>query len=184
MTRIASSAVRARAELDQPPQVGSSVATSRRTLLSTRTGVTSRIAACQGHDLVGGHRDPPGAASQAIDRGLPATRPPRLARLDDPYTVALHDEVHLSVGQQTRLFSNKLRNRYLALRRDTHSHLLLTGKSKRRCDSPQRRAAIRAPDRCLPRDSLERGPIVRFRSKDSPCSAPSHVGFSVTCQRG
>src|SRR5438552_5747565 len=105
---------------DQRPHRRSSVTTSRRTLLSTRTSV--RSATGQGQDLVRGHRRgglPPHPRHQ---RAAPAAS---LGGLADLHRLPDHLELHLRVREQSQAPAYVLRDGDLALRRDTHGGSLL-----------------------------------------------------------
>src|SRR6266545_4947536 len=100
---------------DQRPQRGSSVTTSRMTLLSTRTSTGSPTS--EGHDLVGGHRRR-GLAAHSRQQSASATI--ALGYLPNLDCVAYDLELHLRVLEEPQSTADRLGNGDLAFRGDPH----------------------------------------------------------------
>src|SRR6266446_2461952 len=120
MTRTLSSATAASRDEERAYQCGSSVRTSRSTLLSTRTSAIRcprSAAAGERHDLVGTHPRR-GLASQVLDELPPAA----LTRRDLPkeHGPTTHREGHLRVRPEAGLLADGERDRHLPLARDAH----------------------------------------------------------------
>src|SRR5436190_10919559 len=105
MTRRLSSACRSSIDDDHPSHSGSSVTTSRSTLLSTSVGTS--LLSRQREDFDGG-QPTSGAAAGAGDQACaPCARLPRLA---DAHAVAIDLELDLAVGEQPQALADVLRD--------------------------------------------------------------------------
>src|SRR5437762_7258581 len=104
--------------LDHSSQRGSSVATSIRTFVSTRTWANSVLAAREGHDLVGAHAHMLQAAAQPSDRPL-GTGGSTTHRFQQDFAAA-DLELDFRVRQQSRFLPDSLRDGDLPLARDSH----------------------------------------------------------------
>src|SRR5215216_5778999 len=107
---------------DQPPHSGSSVTTSRMTLLSTSVAGTS--ASGQLHDLIGGESTRT-APAHVLDERTAALRAARAGGLLDAHGVAVDLEFHLGVRQQAEPVPDFERDGDLSLAGDPHLVLLL-----------------------------------------------------------
>src|SRR3954452_7125227 len=119
IAKVDSSPTRQSASEDQSAHSGSSVMTSRRTLVSTSVNM---LLPRQRHDLIGRHSafQP---SSHAADDHLAACHLFRLLRLHQVDGIAFDDEVDFRVGKEAELLADFLRNRNLPLGSDPHDDL-------------------------------------------------------------